>query len=258
MATLRAIAGRLDEVLRTAEIADYPTAVNGIQLENRGEIRGVAVAVDCSRRTIEGAIAAGANLMIVHHGLLWGGVQPIRGALYERLYRLLAGDVAVYSSHLPLDAHPELGNNVLLAAELGLVPNGGFARWKGNVEIGVSGDADVDTAELAARADAFARRHGGSVRHTPFPAGRRTRRWGICSGAGASMDTLREASERGLDTIVVGEGPHHTAVEAPERDLVVIYAGHYATETLGVQAAARLVEARLGVPWSFVGEPTGL
>jgi putative NIF3 family GTP cyclohydrolase 1 type 2 len=96
------------------------------------------------------------------------------------------------------------------------------------------------------------------VRHTPFAPGRRTRRWGICSGAGASSDTLREASERGLDTIVVGEGPHHTAVEAPERDLVVIYAGHYATETLGVQAAARLVEQAFGVPWTFVGEPTGL
>jgi dinuclear metal center YbgI/SA1388 family protein len=248
----------LDEALRPAEVPDYPGALNGLQLANRGGVRRVAAAVDFSRASIEGAAAAGASLLLVHHGMFWSGAQPLVGLAYERLRLLLEHDVAVYASHIPLDLHPALGNNVLLAAELGLVPNGGFARWKGNVEIGVRGEADVDTAALAARADAFARRHGGSVRHTPVAPGRRTRRWGICSGAGASTDTLREASERGLDTLVVGEGPHHTAVEAPERDLVVIYAGHYATETLGVQAAARLVEERLGVPWTFVGEPTGL
>jgi putative NIF3 family GTP cyclohydrolase 1 type 2 len=117
----------------------------------------------------------------------------------------------------------------------------------------------VPTAELAARAAAFAERWGGSVRHTPIaPTGRVTRRWGICTGAGASSDTLREAEERGLDTLIVGEGPHHTAVEAAERDVVVIYAGHYATETLGVRALGAWLEARFGLPWSFVGEPTGL
>src|SRR4051812_36166228 len=130
MATLHAIAARLDDLLRTRDTPDYPPAVNGIQLENRVEIRGVAVAVDCSQRTIDGAIEADANLLVVHHGLLWGGLQPIRGAFYERLYRLLAHGIAVYSSHLPLDAHPELGNNVLLARELGLAPGGGFARFQ--------------------------------------------------------------------------------------------------------------------------------
>jgi len=248
----------LDEELRTREVPDFPGAVNGLQLANRGGVRRVAAAVDFSRPAIEGAVAAGASLLLVHHGMFWSGAQPFVGLAYERLRLLLEHDVAVYGSHIPLDLHPALGNNVLLAAELGLEPNGGFARWKGNVEIGVSGDASLDTAELVARAAAFSARHGGAVRHTPFAPGRRTRRWGICSGAGASSDTLREATERGLDTLVVGEGPHHTAVEAPERDVVVIYAGHYATETLGVQAAARRLEEAFGVPWSFVGEPTGL
>lgn len=257
MATLRAISERLDAVLRTRETPDYPPAVNGIQLENRSEIRGVAVAVDCSLRTIDGAIASGANLLIVHHGLLWGGVQPIRGALYERLYRLLASDVAVYSSHLPLDAHPDLGNNVLLAAALGLVPDGGFARFQG-MEIGVRGASDVTTGEIVARADAFAKPHGGRALATPFDSSRRTRRWGICTGAGASADTLREAVALGLDTLIVGEGPHWTAVDAPELGLVVIYAGHYATETLGVQALGRLVEREFGLSWRFIEAPTGL
>lgn len=257
MATLRAIADRLDEVLRTREIPDYPPAVNGIQLENRSEIRGVAVAVDCSRRTIEGAIAANANLLIVHHGLLWGGIQPIRGALYERLYRLLANDIAVYSSHLPLDAHPELGNNVLLTRELGLVPDGGFARFQG-LEIGVRGQCDIRTTELVARAGAFANRHGGRALATSFDPSRTTHRWGICTGSGASADTLREAVSLGLDTLIVGEGPHWTSVDAPELGIVIVYAGHYATETLGVQALGRLVEREFSVPWRFVEAPTGL
>ena len=257
MAKLQAIADRLDAVLRTREISDYSTAVNGIQLENRGDIRGVAVAVDCSRKTIEGTIAAGANLLIVHHGLLWGGVQPIRGALYERLYRLLASDIAVYSSHLPLDAHPELGNNVLLAAKLGLVPNGGFARSQGT-EIGVRGECALLTAEIVARADAFARRHGGHALATDFDPSRTTRRWGICTGGGASADTLREAVALGLDTLIVGEGPHWTAVDAPELGLAIVYAGHYATETLGVQALGQLVEREFALPWLFIEAPTGL
>ena len=257
MATLKAIVERLDEVLRTRDTPDYPPAVNGIQLENRSDIRGVAVAVDCSRRTIDGAIAAGANLLIVHHGLLWGGVQPIRGALYERLYRLLAHDIAVYSSHLPLDAHPELGNNVLLAAELGLVPNGGFARFQ-SIEIGVRGECELLTAAIAARADAFAKRHGGRALSTDIDPARATRRLGICSGAGASADTLREAVALGLDTLIVGEGPHWTAVDAPELGIAIIYAGHYATETLGVQAVGLLVELEFGLPWRFIEAPTGL
>jgi dinuclear metal center YbgI/SA1388 family protein len=257
MATLGAIADRLDAVLKTRETPDYPTAVNGIQLENRADIRSVAVAVDCSRRTIDGAIAGGANLLIVHHGLLWGGVQPLRGPLYERIYRLLVSDVAVYSSHLPLDAHPELGNNVLLAGELGLVPNGGFARFQG-LEIGVRGESALPTAEIVARADAFAKRHGGRALATEFDPARTTRRWGICTGSGASADTLREAVALGLDTLVVGEGPHWTAVDAPELGLVIVYAGHYATETLGVQALGRLVEREFALPWRFIEAPTGL
>lgn len=250
----------LDDELRTRDVPDYPGAANGLQLANRGVVRHVAAAVDFSRAAVDGAVAAAGgapSLLVVHHGMFWAGAQPIVGPAYERLRLLLAHDVAVYASHLPLDVHPALGNNALLAAELGLVPNGGFARFK-TADVGVSGEADVETAALVARAAAFAARWGGAARHTPFPAGRRTRRWGICTGAGASSDTLREAGERGLDTLVVGEGPHHTAVEAVERGVVVVYAGHYATETLGVRAVARRMEAEFGVPWSFVGEATGL
>ena len=251
------VVGHLDTVLRSAELPDYGGAVNGLQLANRGGIHRVAAAVDLSRATVEGAVRAGASLLVVHHGMFWSGAQPIVGASFERLSALIANDVAVYSSHLPLDAHPTLGNNALLAAELGLTPSAGFARFK-TVDVGVSGEADVDTSALVRRARAFAERHGGTARHTGLAEGRRTRRWALCTGAGASTESLREAAALGVDTLIVGEGPHHTAVDAEERGIVVIYAGHYATETLGVQALAREVERTFGLPWDFIEAPTGL
>jgi dinuclear metal center YbgI/SA1388 family protein len=257
VATAAEVAAYLDGLLRANEVPDYEPALNGLQLDNRGAIVKVAAAVDLSLATIEGAIAQGANLLLVHHGMFWGGLRPIRGPTYERLARLLAADVAVYASHLPLDAHPTYGNNALLAAALGLVPAAGFAFHEG-VAIGVRGESEVPTSELAERARAFARSHGGDARTSELAPGRVTRRWGICTGAGADARTLREAVAAKLDTLVVGEGPHWTAVDAPELGLAIIYAGHYATETLGVRALATHVSERYGVPWTFVDAPTGL
>ena len=251
------VVAHLDTLLRTREIPDYPGAVNGLQVANAGRVRRVAVAVDFSRAAIEQGVAAGATLLVVHHGMFWGGAQPVVGPGYERMRHLFAGDLAVYASHLPLDAHPTLGNNVLLARELVLEPAAGFARFK-TVDVGVSGEADLETAELAERARAFAARWGHALVHTPLAPGRRTRRWGLCTGAGASSETLAEATMRGIDTLIVGEGPHHTGVEAAERGVAVLYAGHYATETLGVRALGAELERAFGVPWGFVGEPTGL
>ena len=251
------VVGHLDALLRTREVPDYGGAVNGLQVANSGAVRRVACAVDFSRPAVEQAVAAGADLLVVHHGMFWGGTQPVVGAAYARLRQLFAHDVAVYASHIPLDLHPTLGNNALLARELGLTPDGGFARYK-TVDVGLMGAADLDTKELAERATEFARRWGHTTVHTPIAPGRRTRRWGVCTGAGASSDTLAEAEARGIDTLIVGEGPHHTAVEAVDRGLVIIYAGHYATETLGVRALGEELERRFGLPWGFVGEPTGL
>lgn len=258
-AALDAITAHLDQILRTREIPDYGTALNGLQVQSSGTVHRVAAAVDLSKRVIEETIRAGADLLLVHHGAFWGGTQPISGPFYERLRLLLSNDIAVYSSHIPLDLHPDLGNNVLLAHALGLDPSGGFARYQ-TVSIGVRGEADIPTARLVERAEVFARQHGGTVRVSPQPAGdaHHTRRWAICTGAGASSDTIREAAAEGIDTLIVGEGPHHTAVEAPEAGLVIIYAGHYATETLGVRALAEHVASTFQVPWTFIEAPTGL
>ncbi len=256
-ASLPSIVAYLDTLLRTREVEDYGNALNGLQLEGRGEVRRIAAAVDFSSETVARAIAGSAELLLVHHGMFWGGLQPIRGVAYDRLSSLIEAGVAVYSSHLPLDLHPELGNNVLLASELGLTPSAGFARH-GAIEIGVSGETELSTETLVERARRFAAPLGHTVVATTHPAGRMTRRWGICTGAGASSATIAEALERGIDTLIVGEGPHHTAVEARDRGIVIVYAGHYATETLGVRALAAHVAERFATEWTFIDAPTGL
>lgn len=257
MATALEIASCLDTLLETASTPDYAGAINGLQLENRGVISCVASAVDFSKRAIDGAIANKANLILVHHGMFWGGTAPFRGPAYRRLRQLLENDIAVYSSHLPLDRHSVFGNNVLLAKELSLEPSAPFARYQ-NIFIGVSGESDIETASIVARAQDFAASHSGAIRTTGVSPKRKTRRWAVCTGAGASAETLQEAEELQIDTLIVGEGPHWTAVQAEEQGLAIIYAGHYATETLGVRAVARHVAEQFHIRECFISAPTGL
>ncbi|HMC53763.1 MAG TPA: Nif3-like dinuclear metal center hexameric protein [Gemmatimonadaceae bacterium] len=258
MAALEDIVGYLDGELRTTEVPDYDVALNGLQLGNRsGTVERVACAVDFSANTVDGAIRERANLLVVHHGMFWRGQHALVGRAYRRLAAAIAADLAVYASHIPLDLHPVLGNNVLLARELSLTPTGTFGRYKGT-EIGVMGTADAPTAVLLERLRQFSSRYATTVVHTPFAPERRTRKWAIITGAGASPQTLAEAAERGIDTFVVGEGAHHTAVDAIETGLVVMYAGHYATETLGVRAVLDVLEREFRVSTTFVDVPTGL
>ncbi len=257
MADLAAVARFLDDELRTGEVPDSDAALNGLQLSGGSSVTRIAAAVDFSADSVGAALRERADLLLVHHGMFWGGAQRIVGAPFERLKAAITGGLAVYSSHIPLDMHPGVGNNVLLAKALGLHTSGTFGRHRG-VEIGVMGSSDEATTSLAQRVREFSARFGSGVVCTRHGPERRTRRWAIVTGAGASPDSLAEAVERGVDTLIVGEGTHHTAVQANEQGLVVIYAGHYATETLGVQALAALVSERFDVPWSFVDIPTGL
>lgn len=257
MADLHAIVAYLDSELRTAEVPDYDAAVNGLQLANGGRVTRVAAAVDFSANTVTAAIKEKADLLIVHHGMFWRGQHAIVGRAYDRLAAAIGAGLAVYSSHIPLDLHPTFGNNVLLARELQLTPDSTFGRYKG-VEIGVAGAADVATSLVLERLSAFARPFTTTVVSTPFATARRTKRWAIITGAGASPESLEECAERGIDTFIVGEGTHHTAVHAIEHDLVLMYAGHYATETVGVRALAEVVARRFDVTSTFIDVPTGL
>lgn len=257
MTTTQEVVRYLDDILETSVIPDYPNALNGLQLQNSGKITKVVACVDFSGKAAQAAIDTASDFLIVHHGMFWPGARPLTGPFYESIRKLLENDIAVYSTHLPLDRHPEFGNNMLLSEELGITPSGEFASYKGT-SIGVRGESDVATADLVARARTFAEVHGGSVVATPFNAERRTVRWAICTGGGASAETLQEAAATGVDTLIVGEGPHWTAVEALELGITIIYAGHYATETLGVKALAQHLAARYGLEWTTIHAPTGL
>ncbi|HEX2093857.1 MAG TPA: Nif3-like dinuclear metal center hexameric protein, partial [Longimicrobiaceae bacterium] len=153
----------LDAYLRIGEVPDYPAALNGLQVESGREVRRIAAAVDAAQSTIAAAVRGGADLLLVHHGLFWDGNRPVTGRRYRRLKALLDAGIAVYSAHLPLDVHPEVGNNTVLARELGIEPRGSFGEYKGH-PLGVWGELELSREALCARLDALL---GGRVKMVP-------------------------------------------------------------------------------------------
>ena len=250
-ATLSEIVSFLNQDLRTAEITDYPGALNGLQLANSGHVPRIVAAVDASLPIIEEAAAGGPGLLIVHHGMFWQGIQPVEGVFYRKLKCAMDADLAVYSSHLPLDIHPDWGNNICLAQELGLEGVVPFFEHKG-ICLGIRGTWEGDRNLLTER---LGNAVGGHV-HV-CPAGPEwPREVGIITGgAGGEVGKVAGA---GIDTFVTGEGPHWSYPLAEELGINVLYAGHYATETFGVKALSALLAERWGVPWSFMDHPTGL
>ena len=256
--SLDRIVAYLDQLLETSTTPDYPNALNGLQLSNKGSVTKIAGAVDFSTSVIDATIEANADLLLVHHGMFWSGLKRIDGNTYHQIRRLLDADVAVYSSHLPLDRHPRLGNNVLLAKQLGLTPTHPFARFN-EIFVGTQGRSDIETSTLLARAQAFSQAHGGTVISAGITdPSRMTRRWAICTGAGASAETLAEATRDGVDTLIVGEGAHWTAIDAAERGIAILYIGHYASETLGVYALADDLTREFQLDNVKIVSPTGL
>jgi len=249
--SLRDVAAYLDQYLRVAEVADDPLARNGLQVENAGNVSRIAVAVDACQAVIEQAASLEADLLIVHHGLFWSGVQPLTGRYYRRYQSLLRHGMAVYGAHLPLDVHKEVGNNVVLAHLLGMKVEGWWGEYLGT-PIGVWGAVALPREALGEKIRAVL-----GVAPRLIPCGPRIAgRVGIVTGAGGSM--IEEAHRAGIETFVTGEGKHHSYVVAEELGVNVFYAGHYATETVGVKALGEHLAARFGVPWSFIDHPTGL
>jgi len=250
-ASLAKIVRYCDQLLHTADVQDYERAANGLQVENDGAVTRIAAAVDASLATVRLAAATGADLLLVHHGLFWGPAHPWTGKRYELLRFLIGHNLAVYSSHLPLDAHPRLGNNAQLCAALGLRNLRPFFFDHG-LFFGFQAKAKISRSLLATRLQSAT----GS-KPLVIPGGPEIcRRIGVVSG-GAGGD-LQKAAAEGVDTFVTGEGPHWTYALAEELGVNVLYGGHYATETFGVKALAAHLAARFKVPWTFVDHPTGL
>lgn len=240
-----------DDTLALSDFPDYPHALNGLQVEGAGSVSKVAAAVDSSEVTIRLALEAEADLLLVHHGLFWSGLRPLTGALYRKVKAIVESGLAVYSAHLPLDAHPELGNCAILARRAGVHVRGPFGAFKDR-EIGWWGTVDTGRGALASHLETLL---GGEVR--VIAAGpEQLRRVGVVTGGGASY--LAEAADQGLDALITGEGSHHHYHDAMELGVSLFLCGHYATETWGVRALAERAAEELGVQWTFIDQPTGL
>lgn len=248
---LKTIVAHCDRILRTKEIGDYDGAANGLQVENRGTVSRIAATVDASLATVKPAIAAKADLLIVHHGLFWSPSHPWTNKKYELLRLLIENNLAVYSSHLPLDAHPKLGNNAQLCAALGFKNLKPFFLTHGQT-IGFKTRMKVSRFELIKR---LAQATGARPRVIPG-GGEICQRIGVVTG-GAGGD-LKQAVSEGVDTFITGEGPHWTYALAEELGVNVLYGGHYATETFGVKALAAYLSKKFHLPWIFLDHPTGL
>jgi len=251
MPKLAEIVAHLDRHLRHAEVGDYPGAWNGLQIENSGSVRKVGAAVDACAWTIEKAVEKGIQLLLVHHGLFWTGVQPVTGVTRHKIKTALDGDLAIYSSHLPLDLHPTLGNSALLCRALGFKQCAPFFEAKGQ-PVGLKTKMTLTREELSRRLEkALGRRPhlcpGGPPKSTHIGV--------VTGGAGGEV---AQALAEGVDTFITGEGPHHSYTLAEELGVNVFYGGHYATETFGVKALAAYVSRRYRVPWEFLDHPTGL
>lgn len=241
----------LDCELKTAAITDYPGAMNGLQMTNRGQVTRIVAAVDASLPVIRAAATGGPGLLIVHHGMFWQGPSPVTGAFYEKLKTAMDADLAIYSSHLPLDVHPEFGNNICLARAIGLKNPQPFFDHRG-LKIGLKGDWSGSRTMLQ---ELLAKKLVSRIHLCP--GGNETvRNIGLITGGAGSE--IQEVAKSGVDTFITGEGPHWSYPLAEELEINLIYAGHYATETAGVKSLARLLSGQFAIPWRFEDHPTGL
>jgi dinuclear metal center YbgI/SA1388 family protein len=251
MAELAEMVRYADESLRLTSIDDYPNALNGLQIENDGSVSKIGAAVDASGATFQMAIEREIDLLVVHHGVFWQGLRPLTGTHFRALRLALRHNLAVYSAHLPLDFHPTLGNNALLAASLGWEKTEPFLVIKGQ-SIGLKAEVNLRRDELLGKLEESL---GGPVRCIGAGPMEIRHAGMVTGGAGGE---IYAAAREGIDSYITGEAPHWAAVAAEELGLNLFLGGHYATETFGVKALAANLAERFDVPWEFLDRPTGL
>ena len=251
MAGLSQIDAYTDRFLRIGKINDWANALNGLQIENSGRATKIGATVDASTRALAEAAKQDVDLLIVHHGLFWPGLKPVTGSLRRQLQIAFENDIALYSTHLPLDLHPQVGNNAQLAKSLGFKSTTPFFEEKGQL-IGVKARVSLARAEILRR---LTKSLGVKPKTFAFgPA--KPKNVGIVTG-GAGGEIYRVAAEK-IDMFITGEAPHWSAIAAQELGIDLVLGGHYATETFGVKALAAHLSKRFRIPWTFIDLPTGL
>src|SRR5438045_4674208 len=229
MTSLDEIVSYTNRFLRIRDVGDWDNALNGLQIENSGRVTRIGAAVDGSTRVLTGAEKRDVDFLIVHHGLFWSGLQPVRGALRRQLRIAFENDIALYSPHLPLDIHPRVGNNAQLVAALGLKSAHPFLEEK-RQPVGLRISASLPRSELVRKLE---RTLNGPVKIFGFGP-KQTRAIGVVTGAAGSA--IYQVADEEIDTFITGEAPHWAALAAEEVGVNLLRGGPYATEMFGVKA----------------------
>lgn len=240
----------LNETLNINDISD--ASVNGLQVQGNPQITRVALCTDAALETYQLAAKAGCQMIIAHHGLIWGSIKSVTNRNYNHLKCLMDNDLNLYACHLPLDAHPTLGNNGVLAARLKLQNLKPFGDYHG-ASLGFSGE--LPTALSAGQLKEFwAGEIGGTPTSLDFGPDL-IKTVAIVSGGGSSC--LGEAIAKNIDCLITGEGKHENFHQAQEGQITAMYIGHYYSETVGVKAVGKDLAEKFGVETTFIDVPTG-
>lgn len=234
-----------NERSQTKRVKDFNGAYNGLQFANSGKVTKIGAAVDAGLIPFQKAVAAGIDFLIVHHGMYWNGVRPAVGVEYEKIKTLIDGNLAIYSCHLPLDAHAEIGNSALLAKTLGIEACGTFAPYEG-VDIGFVGTWEKSRTDLNA---AISQLFEGRFTAMEFGSASPKK---ICVVTGSGASVVEMIKDTGADTLITGELRQQHYNQAQELGLNLYCCGHYATETFGVDALAREAAAKFGLDFEFI------
>ena len=244
MTTLQKLVDYCDRRTRRAAFKDAPGAFNGLQFANDGRVTKIGAAVDAGLVPFQQAVAAGVDFLIVHHGMYWDMPRPLTGAVYGCVATLVRGNCALYSNHLPLDGHPQIGNNALLARQLGLKRSAPFLVRDGEA-IGCVAKSKLTRTALRKKLESLYARVIAIECGSAAP-----RTIAFCSGAGNSA--VPELVSSGVDTLVTGELREEFFNRAQEEKLNLYLCGHYATEVHAVKALAAELAKKFRLPWEFI------
>ncbi|MEW6109741.1 MAG: Nif3-like dinuclear metal center hexameric protein [Nitrospirota bacterium] len=248
---LKKLVSFLDKELQISEFPDDESS-NGLQIEGGENVRKIGVAVDACEYVFRKASENNIEFLFVHHGLIWGGLKNIRGVMKKRMKALLDSDISLYACHLPLDRHPECGNNAQILKLLSIKKIGEFGGYHGK-EIGCWGKAGnaIPIKDFAAKINRALNTESSVV-----DFGKKVRKVGVVSGGG--WFAIKDAERCGIDTFLTGEPSHSAYSLAEEMRVNLVFGGHYATETPGVKAVGRLLGKKFGIAVEFIDHPTGL